>query len=105
MEFFLILLLIIDIIMIGIFFFFYIRLKKFLELPWEEVRESIEKAKELVERLEKLKPASETKMDLKREIRLLAKKGLTPKEIAKKLELSEAEVELVLASKKNFLKG
>ena len=102
MEFFLILLLIIDIIMIGIFFFFYIRLKKFLELPWEEVRESIEKAKELVERLEKLKSASETKMDLKREIRLLAKKGLTPKEIAKKLELSEAEVELVLASKKKL---
>ncbi len=102
MEFFLILLLIIDVVMIGIFFFFYVRLKKFLELPWEEVRESIERAKELVERLEKLKPASETKMDLKREIRLLAKKGLTPKEIAKKLELSEAEVELVLASKKKL---
>ncbi|MCD6490550.1 MAG: hypothetical protein J7K20_07495 [Thermodesulfobacterium sp.] len=102
MEFFLILLLIIDIVMIGIFFFFYIKLKKILELPWEEIKESIERAKELVERLEKLKPISENKMDLKKEIALLAKKGLTPKEIAKKLELSEAEVELVLASKKKF---
>ena len=39
-------------------------------------------------------------MELKKEIYSLAKKGYTPKEIAKRLKLSEAEVELVLASKK-----
>lgn len=101
MKILLVILLVIDLIIIGIFFFFYIRLKKFLELPWEDIKESIERAQKLVEKLEKLKPMTETKIDLKKEINLLAKKGLTSKEIAKKLEISEAEVELVLASKKN----
>ncbi|MCU4138285.1 MAG: hypothetical protein MW689_000074 [Thermodesulfobacteria bacterium] len=102
MEIFLIILLIIDIIMIGIFIFFYIKFKKIFELPWEDIKESIKRAQELVNKLEKLRVASEinSKIELKKEIYSLAKKGYTPKEIAKKLKLSEAEVELILASKK-----
>ncbi len=102
MEAFLIVLLIIDILMIIIFIYFYIKLKKVLELPWREIKESVERAQELVSRLEKLKSASEktTKADIKKEIKMLAGQGLTSKEIAKKLGISQAEVELVLASKK-----
>lgn len=106
MEVFLIVLLVIDILMIGVFVFFYVKFKKVLELPWEEIRESIERAQELVSRLEKLKNSSETKtkIDIKSEIKMLAREGFSSKEIAKKLGISQAEVELVLASQKN-LKG
>uniref|UniRef100_A0A7V6CEM6 RNA polymerase sigma-70 ECF-like HTH domain-containing protein n=1 Tax=Thermodesulfobacterium geofontis TaxID=1295609 RepID=A0A7V6CEM6_9BACT len=106
MQTFLILLLIIDIIMIGVFVFFYIRFKKVFELPWEDIKESIEKAQELVEELKKLRalPDKGSEKDLKREIHLLVQQGYSFKEIAKKLGVSEAEVELVLSSKKNTKK-
>ncbi|PMP65324.1 MAG: hypothetical protein C0190_06850 [Thermodesulfobacterium geofontis] len=104
MQIFLILLLIIDIIMIGVFVFFYMRFKKVFELPWEDIKESIERAQELVNELKKLKAISEKgpERDLKKEIHLLAQQGYSFKEIAKKLGVSEAEVELVLASKKKY---
>ena len=88
--------------MIGIFISFYIKFRKIFELPWEDIKESIKRAQELVNKLEKLRTASEieSKIELKKEIYSLAKEGYTPKEIAKRLKLSEAEVELVLASKK-----
>jgi predicted transcriptional regulator len=105
MQALLILLLIIDIIMIGAFVFFYIKFKKVFELPWEDIKESIEKAQELVEELKKLRAFPDkgsAERDLKKEIHLLAQQGYSFKEIAKKLGVSEAEVELVLSSKKKF---
>jgi len=104
MEAFLIILLITDLVMIGVLVFFYIKFKKVLELPWEDIKESIERAHELVSKLEKLKPSLETppKTDIKKEIKKLAMEGLSFKEIAKKLGISQAEVELILTSQKNL---
>ncbi len=97
MEVFLILLFIIDIILIAMLLFFYFRFKKVFELPWDEIKESIERAQDLVIRLEKLQ---KEKGDLRKQIYMLAENGLSPKEIAKKLNLPTAEVEIILASKK-----
>ncbi len=101
---FLIILLIIDLLMIVFFIVFYIRFKKVLKLPWEEIRESIEKAYELVNTLEQIKRGENNifskNADLKEKIYKLFQSGYSSKEIAKKLKISEAEVELILASKK-----
>ncbi len=97
MDLLLILLFIIDIILIVIFLFFYFRFKKVLELPWDEIKESIERAQELVIRLEKLQ---KEKSELKKQIYMLAEDGLSAKEIARRLHLPTAEVEIILASKK-----
>ncbi len=101
---FLMVLLVIDLLMIFFFLVFYIRFKKILELPWEEIRESIEKAYEMVKVLERIKTGDIKKFsgttDLKEKIYELFKDGYSIKEIAKKLKVSEAEVELILSSKK-----
>ncbi|WP_038055146.1 DUF6115 domain-containing protein [Thermodesulfobacterium hydrogeniphilum] len=103
-DFFLIILLIIDFLMIGVFIIFYIRFKKVLKLPWEEIKESIEKAYELVNILEQIKKTNSNvpskNADLKEKVYKLFQNGYSSKEIAKKLKISEAEVELILASKK-----
>ena len=99
---FLILLVVIDILMIIFFGLFYIKFKKIIELPWEEVKKSIDRAEELVKRLEALEKGKtsavgiESKPSLKQEVKELYSKGLNPSQIAKKLGLSEAEVELIL---------
>jgi hypothetical protein len=102
---FLIVLLIIDFIMIMVFVFFYVRFKKVFDLPWEEIKESIEKAQELVKKLEELQGkrkagiSKSSEGNIKERVHKLAREGKSPREIAKKLGLSEAEVELILSKK------
>lgn len=100
---FLIFLILIDVLMIVGFIFLYFRFKKVFELPWEDINESIEKAQQLVKRLEELRERQEVSVPTKpirEQILGLANKGYNSKEIAKMLKLSEAEVEVVLISKK-----
>lgn len=102
---FLIIFLVLDIIIILILIGFYFKFKKVYELPWEEIKESIEKAQELVSKLKEIEKEKKflergEKTDLKERVFFLAKQGLTSKDIAKKLKITEAEVELILASKK-----
>jgi len=103
--FFLIFLIVIDILMIVGFIFLYIRFKKVFELPWEEIKESIEKAQQLVKKLEELKEREKQEIliptkPVKDQILGLASRGYSAKEIARLLRLSEGEVEVVLSSKK-----
>lgn len=95
-----------DIIIILLLVFLYLKVKRFLNLPWEEIEESIKRAQALVEKLKELKDVkegSENKpLHPKEEVILLYKKGLSIKEIAKKTGLSEGEVELILKSKNLF---
>lgn len=98
---FLILLIAIDILMIILFGSLYIKFKKIIELPWEEIKDSVSKAEELVKRLELLEKGksvatSGKEINLKQEVKELYNKGLKPSQIAKRLGLSEAEVELIL---------
>lgn len=102
---FLILLILIDVLMIVGFIFLYFRFKKVFELPWEDIKESIEKAQQLVRRLEELRERERQEVSvptkpIREQILGLANKGYNSKEIARILKLSEAEVEVVLASKK-----
>jgi len=95
-----------DIIIIILLIFLYLKVKKFLNLPWEEIEESVKRAQALVEKLKELKEVKEVydikNIDPKEEVIYLYKKGLTVKEIAKKTGLSEGEVELIL-KRKNLL--
>ncbi|WP_028840746.1 hypothetical protein [Thermodesulfobacterium hveragerdense] len=104
---FLVILVVVDLLMIAGFVFFYLKFKKVFDLPWEEVKESIERAQELVKKLEELqktsKPLTEGKFkdrSVKEQVFYLSDRGLSPKEIAKQLKISEAEVEVILSSKK-----
>jgi len=95
-------LLLLDLILIGLIFWFYLKIKKFLELPWDEVKESILRAEELVRTLEKLgKPSldSQSSTPPLEEVLALFKQGFSPRQIAKKLGISQGEVELLLKSK------
>ncbi len=93
-----------DVLIIILLILLYLKVKKFLVLPWEEIEESLKRAQTLVERLKELKDAREiadTKpINPKEEVINLYKRGLNIKEIAKKTGLSEGEVELILKSKK-----
>lgn len=93
-----------DIVIIILLFFLYLKVKKFLNLPWEEIEESLKRAQALVEKLKELKEVKEVtdikSTNPKEEVIYLYKKGLTIKEIVKKTGLSEGEVELILKSKK-----
>ncbi len=97
-------LLVFDLLIILLLIFLYLKVKRFLSLPWEDIEESITKAQALVEKLKELKEVKGTfehiTTDPKEEVVLLYKKGLKLKEIAKKTGLSEGEVELILKSKK-----
>ncbi|QER42121.1 hypothetical protein F1847_04935 [Thermodesulfobacterium sp. TA1] len=104
---FLVLLVVVDLLMIAGFVFFYLKFKRVFDLPWEEIKESIDRAQDLVKKLEELQKTSKTSREgllenrsVKDQVIYFYEKGLTPKEIAKRLKISEAEVEVILASKK-----
>ncbi len=95
----------IDLFMLVMFFLFYFRLKRFLNLPWDEIIEGIERARKLVAQLEKLKEGQGTRSEvsgkrLKDKVIELYNKGVAIKEIARRLKLSEGEVELIIATQK-----
>ncbi|RKX59726.1 MAG: hypothetical protein DRP29_04020 [Thermodesulfobacteriota bacterium] len=99
----LIILLIIDFLILIIFVFIYSKFKKFMELPWEEIRESVERAQELVKKLEELQQNKEytDKKEIINLVYQLNNQGYSIREIARKLRISEAEVEIILSSKRN----
>ena len=99
----LIILLIIDFLILTIFVFIYSKFKKFMELPWEEIRESVERAQELVKKLEELQQNKEytDKKEIINLVYQLNNQGYSIREIARKLRISEAEVEIILSSKRN----
>jgi len=96
------LLLALDLVLIGLIFWFYLKIKRFLELPWDEVKESILRAEELVRTLERLGNPTEGPQSSSlptEEAIALFKQGYSPRQIAKKLGISQGEVELLLKSK------
>lgn len=97
-------LLVFDVIIVILLILLYLKIKRFLNLPWEEIEESLRRAQGLVEKLRELKDLKEPS-DLKisnpkEEIVELYQRGLKIKEIAKRTGMSEGEVELILKSKK-----
>jgi hypothetical protein len=96
------LLLALDLVLIALIFWFYLKIKRFLELPWDEIKESILRAEELVRTLERLGNSTQGPQSSAlptEEAIALFKKGFSPKEIARKLGISQGEVELLLKSK------
>jgi len=99
-------LLFIDFIIILFIFLLYTKIQKILNLPWDEIVERIDRAKELVEKLEKLTTKKTVlgknvdNKNLKERVIELHNKGLSIKEIAKKLDLTEGEVELIISAKR-----
>jgi len=100
---FLVVLTLIDFIMILFFLIFYVRFKKVFDLPWEDIKVSVEKAEELVKKLESMQALGKRgsrAQSIKEEVKRLYREGKTIREISKVLGLSEAEVELILSKKK-----
>ena len=96
------LLLALDLVLIGLIFWFYLKIKRFLELPWDEVKESILRAEELVRTLERLGNPTQGPQSSSlptEEAIALFKQGYSPRQIARKLGISQGEVELLLKSK------
>jgi len=96
------LLLALDLVLIGLIFWFYLKIKRFLELPWDEVKESILRAEELVRTLERLGNPTQGPQSSSlptEEAIALFKQGYSPRQIAKKFGISQGEVELLLKSK------
>ncbi|MCS7199020.1 MAG: hypothetical protein N2327_06735 [Caldimicrobium sp.] len=97
------LLIILDLIILVFLLVLYFKFKRVLTLPWEDIESSLEKAQSLVAKLQELKSQSQRIGDtdkqaynVKEEVILLYNKGLGIKEIAKRLGLSEGEVEIIL---------
>ncbi len=93
-----------DALILLILILFYLKFKKLLNLPWEEIEESLEKAHRLVNRLKELREKGEEPepkvSNPKEEVLFLLQKGLKVKDIAKKTGLSEGEIELILKTQK-----
>ncbi len=97
------LLLLLDLFIIVMLLVLYFKFKKLLNLPLEELEESLERAHHLVQKLKELKKeeSSQTPGIIpKEEVFRLHQRGLKIKEIAKQTGLSEGEVELLLKTKK-----
>jgi len=96
-----------DFLIIILLILFYLKIRRFLKLPWEEIEESILKAQELVKNLKELQkqPSITPQRSFSTEEKILElhKEGVNIKEIAKRLQLSVGEVELFL-KKKGLLK-
>jgi len=95
-----------DLLIIIILVLFYLKIQKFLKLPWEEIEESILRAEELVKNLKELQRQADKTLQrssTEEKILELHKEGVNIKEIAKRLQLSVGEVELFL-KKKGLLK-
>jgi predicted transposase YdaD len=104
-EFLLYALIAFDALILLLLILFYLKFKKLLNLPWEEIEESLDRAHRLVNRLKELKEKGgeepEPKVfNPKEEVLILLQKGLKVKEIAKKTGLSEGEIELILKTQK-----
>ncbi len=100
---FLIVLVLLDFLMLLFFAFFYVKFRKVLKLPWDEIKESIEKAEALVKKLEEIekgkKHGTSKTTSIKEEVIRLYREGKPVREISKLLGLSEAEVELIIKRK------
>lgn len=96
-----------DVFILFLLALFYMKFRKFLSLPWEEIEESLDKAQRLVERLKELKEkdvkAEINPSDPKDEVIYLFQRGLKIKEISKKTGLSEGEIELILKTQRQKL--
>ncbi|MEN3038901.1 MAG: hypothetical protein ABDI07_07095 [Candidatus Kryptonium sp.] len=98
------LLLILDFIILGFIVILYVKFKKVIALPWEDIEESIERAHNLVKKIQELREinmreSASVDDHLNDQVYTLAKRGLSPREIAKRLGLSEGEVEILLRKK------
>jgi len=95
-----------DLLIIILLVLFYLKIQRFLKLPWEEIEESILKAQELVKNLKELQRQTDKtpqRSSTEEKILELYREGVNIKEIAKRLQLSVGEVELFL-KKKGLLK-
>lgn len=102
-EILVVLLLLFDAAILVFLIFLYLKFKKLLNLPLEELEESIERAHQLVHKLRELKKVDESSSlpsNPKEEVFRLYQRGLKIKEIAKQTGLTEGEVELLLKTKK-----
>ncbi|MFN3505282.1 MAG: hypothetical protein ACK4Y7_03625 [Caldimicrobium sp.] len=98
------LLILFDLLILVLLIFLYFKFKKLLNIPLEELEESLDRAHQLVEKLKEIKKGEskvvgEAVFDPKEEVYQLYKKGLKIKEIAKKTGLTEGEIELLLKTK------
>ncbi|MFN4131503.1 MAG: DUF6115 domain-containing protein [Caldimicrobium sp.] len=104
-ELLIVLLLLFDVVILVFLIFLYVKFKKLLNLPIDELEESLERAHQLVNKLKEIKKKEETSSPVtfsnpKEEVFKLYQRGLKIKEIAKQTGLTEGEVELLLKTKK-----
>ncbi|MCS7150217.1 MAG: hypothetical protein N2Z40_05225 [Caldimicrobium sp.] len=104
-DLFLYALLILDLIILGFLITLYLKFRKIVSFPWEDIEASLERAQVLVTKLQELRSStvneSHSTEDIMRDqVYALHKNGMGPKEIAKRLGISEGEVEILLKRKK-----